>query len=308
MLVDDHLLYHPSWDRPDARAAELHQPAPVCLRPTVNKRHHWVCVLCSVSFGRPRAKLPAGATRLAQSGFWPGDSWADYGSVRLTGSRSGRPLCLLAPLRRRTQTQLDQSALEPFAIRAFGGYKGSSRKSVVVKPRSKGFNRKSGGDGKTFEYHICFDDLRDVGEAFKQVEMLGKDWAIKHVTQTEFASNVDSGNAKEKTSFRDGQAILAVNFDGNTAHFDPNKACDAAWPRWASPRKPRASRLDFAVQGVTTNKRFHFEGSLVTGEGRLHVCRGFDCKAYLCWSSVDHHCACYRFESLITNSHYPFQA
>lgn len=112
---------------------------------------------------------------------------------------------------------------------------GSNRKSVVVKPRSKGFNRKSGGDGKTFAYYICLNDLRDGGEAFKQVEMLGKDWAIKHVTQSEFASNVDAGNAKDKTSFHDGQAILAVNLDGNTAHFDPNKACDAAWPKWASP-------------------------------------------------------------------------
>ncbi|KAI7220140.1 hypothetical protein KC333_g2506 [Hortaea werneckii] len=87
---------------------------------------------------------------------------------------------------------------------------------------------KFASDGKTFEYYICFDDLRYAGEAFKQVEMLGKDWVIKHVTQTEFASNVDAGNANEKTSFHDGQAILAVNFDGNTAHFDPNKACDAA--------------------------------------------------------------------------------
>lgn len=49
MLVDDHLLYHPSWDQPDPRAGELHQPAPLCLRPTADKRHHWVCVLCSVS-------------------------------------------------------------------------------------------------------------------------------------------------------------------------------------------------------------------------------------------------------------------
>ncbi|KAI6974374.1 hypothetical protein KC329_g11943, partial [Hortaea werneckii] len=87
---------------------------------------------------------------------------------------------------------------------------------------------KPGSDGKTFAYYICFDDLRDASEAFKQVEMLGKDWTIKHVTQSEFASNVDSGNVNEKTSFHEGQAILAVNFDGNTAHFDPNKACDAA--------------------------------------------------------------------------------
>ncbi|KAI7085370.1 hypothetical protein KC356_g5937 [Hortaea werneckii] len=283
MLVDDHLLYHPSWDRPDARAAELHQPAPVCLRPTVNKRHHWVCVLCSVSFGRPRAKLPVGATRLAQSGFWPGDSWADYGSVRLTGSGSERPvltdlasaLPFVAALRHNSTNPLwSHWRFEPLEATI-----GSNRKSVVVKPRSKGFNRKSGGDGKTFAYYICLNDLRDGGEAFKQVEMLGKDWAIKHVTQSEFASNVDAGNAKDKTSFHDGQAILAVNFDGNTAHFDPNKACDAAWPKWASPRKPRASRLDFAVQGVTTNNRFHFEGSLVAGERRLHIARGFDCKA-----------------------------
>lgn len=78
-----------------------------------------------------------------------------------------------------------------------------ARRSVVP---GKG---KSAGDGKTF---VCFDNLRDAGEAFKQVEMLGKDWVIKHVTQTEFASNIDAGNAK----------------DGNTAYFDANKACDAA--------------------------------------------------------------------------------
>jgi len=68
---------------------------------------------------------------------------------------------------------------------------------------------KSAGDGKAF---VCFDNLRDAGEAFKQVEMLGKDWVIKHVTQTEFASNIDAGNAK----------------DGTTFYFDANKACDAA--------------------------------------------------------------------------------
>ncbi|KAI6915362.1 hypothetical protein KC334_g56 [Hortaea werneckii] len=51
MLVDDHLLYHPSWDQPDPKAAELHQPSPLCLRPTVNKRHHWVRILVR----RPRS-------------------------------------------------------------------------------------------------------------------------------------------------------------------------------------------------------------------------------------------------------------
>ena len=46
--------------------------------------------------------------------------------------------------------------------------------------------------------------------------------------QSEFASNVDASSAKEKTSFHDGQAMLAVSYDGNLAYFDPNKACDAA--------------------------------------------------------------------------------
>ncbi|GAB1739802.1 hypothetical protein NU219Hw_g4738t1 [Hortaea werneckii] len=72
MLVDDHLLYHPSWDQPDPMAGELHQPAPLCLRPTVNKRHHWVCVLCSVSYGGvsktvKQVKAPRQADRMGQN-------------------------------------------------------------------------------------------------------------------------------------------------------------------------------------------------------------------------------------------------
>ncbi|KAI7341465.1 hypothetical protein KC315_g76 [Hortaea werneckii] len=199
----------------------------------------------------------------ASSGIFPGDSWADYGSVRLTGSESGRP------------GLTDLASSLPFAA----ALRHNSTNPLWSHLRFEPLEATEAPIANLRVLHLLRRDLRDAGEAFKQVEMLGKDWTIKHVTPSEFASNVDAGNAKGKTSFHDGQAILAVNFDGNTAHFDPNKACDAAWALWSSPQKSRASRLDLAVQGITTNSRSHYKGSLVIREGRLHIARGFDCKA-----------------------------
>ncbi|KAI7488414.1 hypothetical protein KC351_g1983 [Hortaea werneckii] len=163
MLVDDHPLYHPSWDRPDPRAAELHKPPPVCLRPTVNKRHHSVCALLRLLW---RTESQAVSRRDASLGFCPGDSWADYGSVRLRGSGETKlnRLGLLALL----QPQLDQSALELQRLQS--------------------------------QVRGCEAKIQRLKSPF----------------------------AKERTSFHDGQAILAVKYDGNTAYFDPNKACDAA--------------------------------------------------------------------------------
>lgn len=56
--------------------------------------------------------------------------------------------------------------------------------------------------------------------------MVGRDWPIKYISQTEYASANEF--TKHRTSYHDGQVIFAVNFDGQTAEFDANAACDAA--------------------------------------------------------------------------------
>ncbi|RMZ14918.1 hypothetical protein D0864_00040 [Hortaea werneckii] len=184
MLVDDHLLYHPSWDRPDPRPAELYKPPPACLRPTVNKRHHSVCALLRLlwqteSQAVSRRDASLGGLRICSAE----GEWGDHLVSSLSFSRN--------------------------LIDSPWSFKGSDRNTIGARKSLVPWKGKSAGDGKAF---VCFDNLRDAGEAFKQVEMLGKDWVIKHVTQTEFASNIDAGNAK----------------DGTTFYFDANKACDAA--------------------------------------------------------------------------------
>ncbi|KAI7277238.1 hypothetical protein KC345_g6741 [Hortaea werneckii] len=133
-------------------------PANTCL-PAADRQQTppvGVCALLRL-FWQTKSQAVSGPD--ASLGFCPGDSWADYGSVRLRGS--GETVNLVSSL--------------------------SFSRNLINPP-----------------------------------------WSYKGSNRNEFASNVDASNAKEKTSFHDGQAMLAVNYDGNTAYFDPNKACDAA--------------------------------------------------------------------------------
>ncbi|KAI7158031.1 hypothetical protein KC349_g5166 [Hortaea werneckii] len=148
MLVDDHLLYHPSWDRPDPRSAELYQPAPVCLRPTINKRHHWVFVLCSVSYGGAsknikQEKTPRSADRIERNDQDKKDN-ADTQSDKATNIED-------------RDDNISKSDLDVTFRYLNEDYDWDNKIRVA-----KGV---SGGDGKTFAYYISFDDLRDSGEA-----------------------------------------------------------------------------------------------------------------------------------------------
>ncbi|KAI7722548.1 hypothetical protein KC353_g411 [Hortaea werneckii] len=143
MLVDDHLLYHPSWDQPDPRAAELHQLAHPCLRPTVNKRHHWVCVLCSVSYG--------GASKNTKQE-------KSHQHVGRPGQEQGRQFAVAKISWSEDQDDnITKSDLD-VTFRYLNEDYDWENKIRVAKGTS-------GSDGKTFVYYICFDDLRDAGEA-----------------------------------------------------------------------------------------------------------------------------------------------
>ncbi|KAI7213928.1 hypothetical protein KC333_g6301 [Hortaea werneckii] len=177
MLVDDHLLYHPSWDQPDPRAGELHQPAPLCLRPTVDERHHWVCVLCSVSCGGASKYVKKGKEESLFDGLC-----LPLEAMRASGGASPEALAPCSADRMGQNDQdkndnADTKSSKPHDGEDQGDQDDNITKSdldVTFQYLNEDYDwdneirvakGKSGSDGKTFEYYICFDDLRDAGEA-----------------------------------------------------------------------------------------------------------------------------------------------
>ncbi|KAI7366169.1 hypothetical protein KC354_g4321 [Hortaea werneckii] len=168
MLVDDHLLYHPSWDQPDPRAGELHQPAPLCLRSTADKRHHWVCVLCSVSCGGASEDMKQEKAKFLLDGFC-----LPLVATRASGSASPEALapCSADRMGQNDQDKNDNADLQPPKLHG-GEDKGDQDDNITKSGLEYDWDNKirvakgkSGGDGKTFAYYIYFDDLRDAGEA-----------------------------------------------------------------------------------------------------------------------------------------------
>ncbi|KAI7232829.1 hypothetical protein KC330_g5716 [Hortaea werneckii] len=171
MLVDDHLLYQPSWDLSDPRAGELHQPAPLCLRPTVDERQHWMCVLCSVSHGGTSKNVKQEKTKSLFGGFC-----LPLVAPRASGSAPPEALapCSADRMGQNDQDKKDNADRQSDKATNMSGDQDKNKDANLRSPKSRGYDwdnkirvekGKSGGDGKAFAHYICFDDLRDAGEA-----------------------------------------------------------------------------------------------------------------------------------------------
>ena len=57
--------------------------------------------------------------------------------------------------------------------------------------------------------------------------MVGSDWSISYISQTEYASAIKEAGTGERTTFHDGQVVFSVSFDGPTSEFNPTGASDA---------------------------------------------------------------------------------
>ena len=73
---------------------------------------------------------------------------------------------------------------------------------------------------------ICFDDTRDAGLSFEQIQTVNTTWNAVYISQTEYASAKSIGT-QELTSFHDGQVIFAARFKGLTSEFGVNGLIDA---------------------------------------------------------------------------------
>ena len=84
----------------------------------------------------------------------------------------------------------------------------------------RGMKVVASSDDTRFTYFCLFDDIRSTNEAERYIEEAQlNNWAVKYITQTEYAGVADNNANAEKTSYHDGQVIFVASFTGPTTEF-----------------------------------------------------------------------------------------